>query len=70
MRVWLYMDYEMMLPNGVGEKMLADVISNFDVNLKHTEFGPKLIGSVEELENAKDFIVRSLNERIHDFENK
>lgn len=60
----------MMLPNGVGEKMLADVISNFDVNLKHTEFGPKLIGSVEELENAKDFIVRSLNERIHDFENK
>jgi len=64
------MDYEMKLPNGVGEKMLADVISNFDVNLKHTEFGPKLIGSIEELENAKDFLVKSLNERLRDFENK
>ncbi|MDR3292203.1 MAG: hypothetical protein LBT10_08675 [Methanobrevibacter sp.] len=64
------MDYEMKLPNGFGEKMLADVISNFDVNLKHTEFGPKLIGSKEELENAKNFLVKSLNERLRDFENK
>ncbi|MDR3223549.1 MAG: hypothetical protein LBT66_07470 [Methanobrevibacter sp.] len=64
------MDYEMKLPNGVGEKMLADVINNFDVNLKHTEFGPKLIGSIEELENAKDFLVKSINERLQDFENK
>ncbi|MDR2830465.1 MAG: hypothetical protein LBB45_05455 [Methanobrevibacter sp.] len=64
------MDYEMKLPNGVGEKVLADTINNFDVNLEHTEFGPKLIGSIEELENAKDFIVKALNERLQDFENK
>jgi hypothetical protein len=64
------MDYEMKLPNGVGEKMLADVINNFDVKLKHTEFGPKLIGSKEELENAQDFLVKSITERLHDFENK
>ncbi|MDR1818645.1 MAG: hypothetical protein LBR15_00155 [Methanobrevibacter sp.] len=64
------MDYEMKLPNGVGEKMLADVIKSYDVNLKHTEFGPKLIGSIEELENAMNFIVKSLNERVRYFENK
>ncbi|GAA5819390.1 MAG: conserved hypothetical protein [Methanobrevibacter sp. CfCl-M3] len=64
------MDYEMKLPNGIGEKMLADVIKNYDVKLKHTEFGPKLIGSIEELENAMNFIVKSLNERVRYFENK
>ncbi|MDR2544043.1 MAG: hypothetical protein LBD03_00590 [Methanobrevibacter sp.] len=64
------MDYEMKLPNGVGEKMLADAIKNYDVKLKHTEFGPKLIGSIEELENAMNFIMKSLNERVRYFENK
>ena len=36
--------YEMKLTNGIGEQMLAHVIEQFDVELKQTEFGPKLQG--------------------------
>ena len=46
-------EFEMGLPNGVGEQMLAHTIEKFDVKLEHTEFGPKLIGTYEELEKAK-----------------
>lgn len=60
------MDYEMRLPNGVGEKVLADVISQFNLELKHTEYGPTLIGKEDELENAKEFIVKSINERLNE----
>ena len=45
-------EFEMGLPNGVGEQMLAHTIEKFDVKLEHTEFGPKLIGTYEELEKA------------------
>ena len=38
-------EFEMGLPNGVGEQMLAHTIEKFDVKLEHTEFGPKLIGT-------------------------
>ena len=34
-------EFEMGLPNGVGEQMLAHTIEKFDVKLEHTEFGPK-----------------------------
>ena len=47
-------EFEMGLPNGVGEQMLAHTIEKFDVKLEHTEFGPKLIGTYEELEKADD----------------
>ena len=47
-------EFEMGLPNGVGEQMLAHTIEKFDVKLEHTEFGPKLIGTYEELEKAKE----------------
>ena len=60
------MDNEMMLPNGVGEQILARTIEKFEVKLKHTEYGPVLIGTMEELENAKDFIVKSINERLNE----
>jgi hypothetical protein len=63
------MDYEMKLPNGVGEKVLADVISEFNIELKHTDFGPVLVGEMDELENARDFIVKSINDRLHELEN-
>lgn len=49
-------EFEMGLPNGVGEQMLAHTIEKFDVKLEHTEFGPKLIGTYEELEKAKVFL--------------
>ncbi|MDR0911535.1 MAG: hypothetical protein LBM96_02910 [Methanobrevibacter sp.] len=62
------MDYEMKLPNGIGEKMLADTFTKFDVELKHTEFGPVLVGDINELENAKDFIIKLMNERLKELE--
>ena len=31
--------YEMKLPNGVGEQMLAHVYEQFNVELKQTEYG-------------------------------
>ncbi|MCL2687836.1 MAG: hypothetical protein FWE58_04815 [Methanobrevibacter sp.] len=60
------MDYEMRLPNGVGEQILAHTIEKFDVKLKHTDYGPVLIGTMEELEDAKDYIVKSINERLNE----
>ena len=38
-------EYEMGLPNGVGEAMLAHAFEKFDIKLEQTEFGPKVIGS-------------------------
>jgi len=64
------MDYEMRLPMGVGEQILAHTIEKFEVELKHTDYGPVLIGKMEELENAKDFIVKSINERLNELSNK
>ena len=43
-------EYEMGLPNGVGEQMLAHAYEKFDITLEQTEFGPKLQGTKEELE--------------------
>jgi len=64
------MDYEMRLPNGVGEQILAHAIEKFDVKLKHTDYGPVLVGTMEELEDAKDYIVKSINERLNELSNK
>jgi len=64
------MDYEMRLPMGVGEQILANTIEKFEVELKHTDYGPILVGKMEELENAKDFIVKSINERLNELSNK
>ena len=38
-------EFQMGIPNGVGEAMLAHAIDKFDVKLEQTEFGPKLIGA-------------------------
>ena len=37
-------EFEMGLPNGVGEQMLAHAYEKFDIKLEQTEFGPKIIG--------------------------
>jgi len=58
------MEYELRLPNGVGEQLLAHTIEKFEVTLKHTEYGPILLGGKEELENAMEFMVKSINERL------
>lgn len=56
----------MKLPAGIGEQILAKTIEKFEVKLKHTDYGPVLVGTADELENVKDFIVRSINERINE----
>ena len=61
-------EFEMGLPNGVGEAMLAHDIEKFDIKLEHTEFGPKLIGSYEELEKAKEFLANAIQERLKELE--
>ena len=36
----------------------------------HTDYGPMLQGEVKELEKVRDFLVKALNERINELENK
>lgn len=60
----------MRLPTGIGEQVLANTIEKFEVKLKHTDYGPVLVGTVDELENAKDFIVKSMTERLNELSNK
>ena len=63
-------EFEMGLPNGVGEQMLAHAIEKFDIKLEHTEFGPKLIGSYEELEKTKIFLYEAIETRLQQLEGK
>ena len=60
--------FEMGLPNGVGEAMLAHAFEKFDIKLEQTEFGPKLIGSYEELEKTKEFLANAIAERLKELE--
>ncbi len=60
--------YEMMIPRGVTERMVAHVVRDFNVELKHTDMGPCIVGEKEELEKAQDYIVKSLNELIKEYE--
>lgn len=62
--------YEMKLTNGIGEQMLAHVIEQFDVELKQTEFGPKLQGTKEELEKAQDYIIKVMKERLDELDKR
>lgn len=62
------MMYEMRIPHGVTERMMAEVITKFNLELKNTDDGPLLYGKKESLENAQDHIVKALNERIKELE--
>lgn len=62
--------YEMKLTNGIGEQMLAHVIEKFDVELKQTDFGPKLQGTKEELEKAQAYIVESMQKRLEELDTR
>lgn len=61
--------YEMRIPPGVTERNMAEIISNYEVELAHTDDGPVLKGEMEELEKIRDYMIKSLNERIKEFEN-
>lgn len=58
----------MRIPPGVTESNMAEIITLYEVELTHTEYGPVIKGELEELEKARDHIVKSLNERLKQWE--
>jgi len=60
--------YEMRIPAGVTESMVAHVVRDFDVELKPTEEGPIFYGKKDVLENVQDYIVKALNQRLRELE--
>lgn len=61
-------EYEMGIPNGVGEQMLAHAFEKFDIQLEHGEFGPKIIGEYEELVKVREFLENAIRERLKELE--
>lgn len=57
--------YEMVIPRGVSGQIVANVLEKFDLEIKQSDEGPLLYGEKEILEEAKDYIVKALNERIN-----
>jgi hypothetical protein len=64
------MKYEMMIPAGITGQILANVMDKFEVEVRQTDDGPMLYGEKEILENARDFIVKALNDRIIELEKR
>ena len=60
--------YEIRIPQGVSVQILANVMEKFNLEVKQSDDGPFLFGEKEKLENARDYIVKALNERIKDLE--
>ncbi len=59
--------YEMRIPAGVSYQMMVNLMKKFpDLELKQTDDGPVLLGEMKELDNARDYIVKALNERINE----
>ncbi|NYB28121.1 MAG: hypothetical protein HVN34_12470 [Methanobacteriaceae archaeon] len=59
------MKYEMMIPPGVTMQMLAKLQKEYpDISIEQSDNGPLLLGEKEKLEEARDYIVKALNERI------
>jgi len=56
--------YEMRIPMGVTGQILANVLEKFDLEVKQSDDGPLLYGEKEQLEDARDYIIKALNERI------
>jgi hypothetical protein len=61
-------EFQMGLPNGVGEQMLAHAYEKFDIKLEQTEFGPVLIGDYDELVKVKEFLAEAIEERLKELE--
>ena len=61
-------EFEMGLPNGVGEQMLAHAFEKFDIKLEQTEFGPKIIGKYDELVKTKEFLENAIRDRLKELE--
>lgn len=63
-------EFEMGIPNGVGEAMLAHAFEKFDIKLEQTEWGPKIIGEYDELVKAREFLENAIRERLEELEGK
>ena len=61
-------EFEMGLPNGVGEQMLAHAFEKFDITLEPSEFGPKIIGEYDELVKVKEFLETAIRDRLKELE--
>ncbi|MEG3224943.1 MAG: hypothetical protein BME94_05295 [Methanobacteriales archaeon Met13] len=62
------MMYEMRIPHGVTESMVAQVVIDYELEIKPSEDGPVLYGKKEDLEKAQDQIIKALNERLRQME--
>lgn len=62
--------YEMRIPPGITGQIVAHVMEEFDLEVKQSDFGPVFLGEMKNLEDARDYIVRELNARISELENK
>lgn len=52
------------LPPGPTVTEIKEAVDNFDVQLKQSNEGPQLHGTYEEINNAVNFIVDSMRERL------
>ena len=62
--------FEMKIPPGVTGMIIAHVMENYNLEVKQTDAGPMFQGTIKDLENARDYIVKALNERIDVLEKK
>ena len=62
--------FEMRIPPGVSGQIIAHVMDNYDLEVKQTDAGPVFQGEMKNLEDARDYIVKALNERIAELERK
>ena len=61
-------EFEMGIPNGVGEAMLAHAYEKFDIELEQTEWGPKILGEYDELVKVREFLENAIQERLKELE--
>jgi hypothetical protein len=63
------MKYEMLIPRGVSSQMLARLLEEYpDIKIKQSDNGPLLLAEKEKLLEARDYLVKALNERIQQLE--
>jgi len=60
--------FEMRIPPGVTGQIIAYVMENYDLEVKQTDIGPVFQGDFNNLEDARDYIVKALNDRIQELE--
>ncbi len=60
--------FEMRIPPGVTGQIIANVMENYNLEVKQTDDGPVFQGEFKNLEDARDYIVKALNERIQELE--